>query len=341
MAILGRYPAVARPLSEPEALGNAGGLSGARLWRYSAGLGPLVVRAWPPGPDGPTREALERLHGWLLQVGRIGFVPIPVQDREGRTVQQCGGRLWELSPWMPGAPQPARPPASVHVRAAFAALAAFHQGLAADVHTGQSSGIEARRREVVTLCDRGFDQIDRVLAGAPESHLQSLARKWLDAARPRAPGVLEMLSRTACVLVDLQPCLRDARPEHFLFSGDQVTGLIDFGAMEIESVAADVARLSSDWLGLDITLRAAALAAYASIRPLNESETALVGVFDRSADLLAGAHWVRWHFLEGRSFDDPHAVDRGIARGLERLAARDEPTRWLIRGLAEVRADRS
>src|SRR5262249_28559811 len=117
-AVLERYPAVARPLSEPEALGSAGGLSGASFWRYAAGLGPLVVRAWPPPPDGPPLESLERLHGWLIQVGRLGFIPVPVPDREGRTVQERGGRLWELSPWMEGAPQPGRPPAAAHVRAA-------------------------------------------------------------------------------------------------------------------------------------------------------------------------------------------------------------------------------
>ena len=34
-ALLARYPAIARPHAKPEPLGNAGGYSGARLWRYA------------------------------------------------------------------------------------------------------------------------------------------------------------------------------------------------------------------------------------------------------------------------------------------------------------------
>ena len=51
-----RYPDFLRPRSAPVALGNAGGLSGARIWRFEA---PFEARwrceAWPqargrPGP---------------------------------------------------------------------------------------------------------------------------------------------------------------------------------------------------------------------------------------------------------------------------------------------------
>jgi homoserine kinase type II len=122
--------------------------------------------------------------------------------------------------------------------------------------------------------------------------------------------------------VALQPCLRDARPEHFLFSGDRVTGLVDFGAMAIESVAADLARLLSEWVGPDRSARAEGLAAYTPIRPLDGFELALIDVFEDSAALLGAGRWVRWHFLEGRVFDDPSAVAGGIARGLDRLARR-------------------
>ena len=49
----------------------------------------------------------------------------------------------------------------------------------------------------------------------------------------------------------LQPCLRDARPEHFLFDGDQLSGLVDFGAMAVDSVVGDLARLIGEWLDDD------------------------------------------------------------------------------------------
>ena len=101
-----------------------------------------------------------------------------------------------------------------------------------------------------------------------------------------------------------------------------MTGLVDFGAMAIETVAADLARLLGEWIGPDRLDRAEALAAYASIRPLDAVELALIDVFEDSAALLGAGHWIRWHFLEARTFDDPSAVALGIARGLERLARR-------------------
>jgi homoserine kinase type II len=52
---------------------------------------------------------------------------------------------------------------------------------------------------------------------------------------------------------------------------------------------------------------------------LSESETALIAVFARSAAILGAGHWVRWHFVEGRTFDDPAAVSQGLTRCLERL----------------------
>jgi Ser/Thr protein kinase RdoA (MazF antagonist) len=116
-----------------------------------------------------------------------------------------------------------------------------------------------------------------------------------------------------------QPCLRDVRPEHFLFTGDEVTGLVDFGAMGIDTVAADLARLLSEWFGRDLPLRQAALESYTSLRPIESAETLLIDVFEGSSAILGPGHWVRWHFLEGRRFQEPNAVIRGLEKGLERL----------------------
>ena len=124
LELLARYPRRYQPLEALECLGGAGGLSGARLWRYRSGEGPLALRGWPPG--GPSRTHLERVHRWLLLAGDLGFVPAPIVDRSGGTLQEFAGRFWELAPWMPGAAEVARRPAPARVRAAFAALAAFH-----------------------------------------------------------------------------------------------------------------------------------------------------------------------------------------------------------------------
>ncbi len=304
----------------PQALGNAGGYSGARLWRYESGRGWLVARAWPQ--DGPTRAGLEQIHRWLDETADLGFVPIPLPALDGRTVHEQGGRLWDVSPWLEGAPAPERPPLRPRLRSGFAALAAFHQALRHDRTRGPSPGIQARLLELEGLLRDGFDAMERALNRAAADPRCPAARRWLSLARVTGGRLVEPLRRASGLIVSLQPCVRDARPEHLLFSGDRVTGLIDFGAMAIESVAADLARLLGDWVGPDTHARAEALDAYVSVRPLEVVEIALLEAFEDSSALLGAGHWVRWHFLEGRTFDDPSPVAGGIERGLQRLVWR-------------------
>lgn len=316
-AVLARYPAVARPTAGVEPLGGGGGLSGSRLWRYGSGLGPLLARCWPI--DGPPRATLEEIHGWIAEAGRLGFVPVPLAGLDGRSLQERAGRLWEVAPWMPGVAEPSPPGSAGRVRSAFAALAAFHQRLARSHSRGPSPGLQARARELGWLVGGGFRELEGVLSRCPDDPVQPPALRWLALARDSGPRLLEPLTRAAGRVVDRQPCLRDVRPDHILFSGDAVTGLIDFGAMGVDTVAADLARLLSEWIGHAPALRAAALDAYSGVRPIDPAETALIDAFERSSAVLGAGHWVCWHFLEGRPFNDPLAVARGIQKGLERL----------------------
>ena len=127
------------------------------------------------------------------------------------------------------------------------------------------------------------------------------------------------LAKASSTLVRLQPVLRDARPEHFLFEDHRLTGLVDFGAMGVESVAADLARLMGDWLDGDVSARREALASYERVRPLDSTEARLITAFETMAAVLIGERWVRWHYVEKRRFDDPQAVSKGIDRGRSRL----------------------
>ncbi len=131
--------------------------------------------------------------------------------------------------------------------------------------------------------------------------------------------LLDPLRLAAGRTIPLQPCLRDARPEHFLFEGDRVTGLVNFGAMGVDCVAGDLARLMGEWLEGDASARVEAMASYERIRPLGADEAAAIDAFASSSALLVGERWIRWHFIEGRRFDDPSAVAQGIARGLDHL----------------------
>lgn len=265
--------------------------------------------------------ALEAIHGWLFEVGPLGIVPVPLRGLDGRTVVERRGRLWDLSPWMSGEPESGTVPRPSRVHAAFAALGAFHQRLRRHQTEGPSPGILARRGEVIALRDGGFRTVARAVASAEPGPLAELGRRWVEGAQAVAPAVIETLTRATGIEVARQPCIRDVRPDHFLFTADRVTGLIDFGAMGMETVAADLARLLAEWVGPDASRRAEALEAYTAIRPLTAGETLLIDEFQRTAALLGAGHWVRWHFLEGRTFEDPDAVRRGLQKGLDRLAS--------------------
>ncbi len=316
--LLTRYPPHLQPLSHVEALGGAGGFSGAHLWRYRAPAGQLVLRAWPR--HGPGRAQLERIHRWLFLTADTGLTPVPFRDSLAHSLQEFEGNFWELTPWLPGAADSAHPPAFASLQAAFKGLAALHVRLACESSVGVSRGLTTRRDTVDHLIAGGFDTIEAAVAHEAASPAEAgAATRWLTLARSAAPGVRDVLHRASRSVLELQPCLRDARPEHFLFEQNRLTGIVDFGAMDVDCVAGDLGRLIGEWLGADQAARSTAQEAYERIRPLEPAELALISVFESSADLLIGERWLRWYYLEGRRFEDPRAVPNGLARGLRRL----------------------
>lgn len=314
--VLGRYPPDFRPLAEPESLGNAGGLSGARLWRYASRRGPMVARAWPRGGRG--RAEIEAIHAWIGRAEPLGFVPVPIRAGDGTTVQEAAGTSWEVAPWMPGAADPNEPPPSARVRSAFESLAAFHRALGPGPEAASSPGLARRSREIEAL-PLVLDAWKAAVRSSPDDATRDLARRWIDRAEWVGTRISAEIRAAAGRPVPVQPVLRDARPGHFLFTGDRVTGLVDFGAMGIDPVSADLARLLSEGIGEDPALRSHALSSYAAVRPLDPAEAAAIEAFERSAALLGGARWIRWHFVERRGFDDPSAAERGLLRGVEKL----------------------
>jgi Ser/Thr protein kinase RdoA (MazF antagonist) len=276
-----------------------------------------VLRCWPP--DGPGRAHLERVHRWLRLADDLGFIPNAIADRAGDTLQEHEGGIWELAPWMPGEAEAARPPTSARVRSAFAALAAFHQCLGGERRTGTSGGLKQRHAAVLHLLRGGFDAMERAVRrseASPQDEAPPMAMRWLGLARAVAPRLLDPLQVAAGRVAPLQPCLRDARPEHFLFDGDRVSGLVDFGAMGVDCVAGDIARLLGEWLEGDLSARIDALDAYERVRPLDTAEAALIDAFASSSALLIGERWIRWCYVEGRRVEDPSAVAHRITRGV-------------------------
>ena len=114
------------PVQRIDVLGAAGGFSGARLWKLTAGDKEFCIRRWPKSH--PKLEGLRWIHRVLTHAHQNGcpFVAAPVVDRIGGTIAHVDDKLWEVSPWMPGQADFLREPNEQRLANMVQALASFH-----------------------------------------------------------------------------------------------------------------------------------------------------------------------------------------------------------------------
>jgi homoserine kinase type II len=321
--ILNQYAAEYQP-SHAEPLGSAGGMSGAQFWRLTTPRGTLALRRWPT--EHPAPEQLQFIHKVLSHAQRRGIavLPIPITTRDGRSFIAHEGHLWELAPWMPGRADYAHAPTAEKLRAAMTFLAQFHLAVVDFAHplsSGSSTGspaITSRIARLNELAAGGQQQLAAEITDNVWPQLSPIAREFL-AVLPRAlPLAIALHEPLANLSFSLQTCLRDIWHDHVLFSGERVTGVIDFGAMDIDTPACDVARLLGGLVGDDMTSRQIGLSAYDNVRKLSLNEMQAVAAFDTSIILLAGCNWIRWIYCEGRQFENPAQILQYFRRIVER-----------------------
>jgi homoserine kinase type II len=322
-AVLEHFPADCRAL-RIEPLGGAGGFSGSYLWRIESPRGRLCLRLWPS--EHPSPERLEFIHAVLRHVADHGFrrLPLPIAFTSGATYVKHHGRLWELTPWMPGEVDRAADTPPSRVAAALKALAEFHVRAAtyrvSGVAFGSSPGLIERRERLERLMGGDVEQIGRSLDDRAWPELAEQGRRYLSLFRRAAPATRPLVERAATLSVPLQPCLRDIWRDNVLFVGDEVSAILDFAAMRVDSVAGDVARLLGSFAVSCDEVWERGLAAYRDVRPLSENEMALLVAFDRSSALMAGISWLDWVFRERRTFPDRSSVIERFEFALARLA---------------------
>lgn len=315
-------------------LGNAGGFSGACLWRITTPAGPLCLRMWPR--PHPTEEALRRIHGLLQHARREGMTELPVPLPHAiplhgapDTVLSQHQTLYELTPWMPGQADFHARPSGGRLTAAMTVLARFHAASRTfqdrdQIAPGCSPGLVQRRAKLQQLIDGEFHRLATAVAGHPvagqhDTALGLRAQRLLKMFSSRASDVLQLLNRVAPLKVALQPCLRDIWHDHVLFTGDDVTGVIDFGAIRTENVSCDLARLIGSLVGDNQADWSTALRAYEDHRRLTADEHQLIRTFDQSGVLMSGLSWLQWICVEGRRFEDQPRVLARLDENLLRL----------------------
>lgn len=338
------------PLPPPErieSLGNAGGFSGAQLWRLTVGPAQFCLRKWPDSTK-PERVAtiasiLRHVQGYQRP---LSFVSYPLESRDKRPLVIHDNEVWTLSPWMPGAPISS--PSRAQLQSAMQALALFHDAVAdhpeyprkeigSPSRGGSMPPVLMERLELLSQLDLG------VLAKAvipPRWEAVSRHRRDVLAFFRDFPiqVLLDRFAEPQQLRVPLQICLRDVWSAHVLFTGDVVTGLIDFDALRVDSIALDLARLLGSYGGDDDALWVAGFDRYqagfaaAEHVVLTAAERKLARLYDELAVILTPVQWLSWILLEGREFGPAVVLPRldATQQRLEHLRNRLRTSAGLI-----------
>jgi Ser/Thr protein kinase RdoA (MazF antagonist) len=301
------------------------GWSGASIWKVQLVSGELLcLRRWPQSHPSP--ERLRLIHSVLTHAGRPGidFLPIPRPSAGGDTFVAVDGGLWEVTRWLPGTADFRSLPSRERLAAALTALARFHV-VTADftpafgpapafverlgTAKGWLAGLFVRLAEAAHRSGFSLRGEDRLRPGA---------NSILHFAGAALPRLVDRLARAAEEPLRLQPAIRDLHHEHVLFKGSEVSGLVDFGALRIDTPLTDIARLVGSLVGDNREDWDHALCAYDQHRQLETEDRERIRLLDESGTVLGGLQWLRWLWLEGRDMGD---LER-IAIRLEELAAR-------------------
>jgi Ser/Thr protein kinase RdoA (MazF antagonist) len=284
------------------------GFSGAVIVRVRTDCGDFCLRGWPA--DAPSPDRLRGLHRLLTHVYETGVtqVPVPLPALDGETLIAAFDRCWQLEPWKPGVADFHLQPSDARLENAMEVLSAFHRATSSfEPDSGERRwfgrnpagippSITERRRQLRDWSPEKIERVRQALS-TDSSEFARLGREALKHATRLAPVVAAQLDAAASQSVPLGPCIRDVWHDHLLFTGDDVTGLIDLAACRTDHVATDLARLLGSFCGDDRNRWDQALAAYQNRRALSLPELGLIPILDRSGVLLSGMLWLERRYL--------------------------------------------
>ena len=313
------YPAWISANAVIRSLGNAGGFSGARFWRIESGGSSYVLRRWPESATG-SMSRIRWSHDVLREANNNGcqFVPVPLTASNGESLFFHDPALWQLEPWMPGTADFEKNPTSLRLHNVIRALAAFHRSVRhIEPGKGAPASIAGRiERLRFWYVDGRFTDAFRDLQNQVANHPslsnigESICKQFHHVAKP----VLENLAGIRNTSVGTQPVIGDVWHDHILLTGDDVTGIVDYGAMKLGSISLDFGRLVGSLVEDDQVGWNAAVDAYRSICPLSEAEFLMAKTLDQSGTMLASLNWLSWICVENRQFGPADVVFNRIQR---------------------------
>lgn len=284
------------------------GLSQAKVWQCKGSVGNQVeffcLRAWPAGT---AQNRLRQIYEAVEQTKSHGVLLLPqyFRSQTGQVYVQDENRHWELTEWRPGEADYASQPNQVKLEAALSGLADLHRVWERAAVRDVSPAMQRRIQfltEVLTHQDQWRQKTAQVISYHPHAReLEELTRATLDASQLYAKFLLGQLKAYHA------PCLvhfaiRDLHAEHVLFRGNELTGIIDLGAANIDEPATDLARLTGSLEPNCADSRDRALQFYE--RAIGHSvDRKRVMLLDAASTLLSAVQWLKWLLLEGREFE--------------------------------------
>lgn len=248
-------------------------------------------------------------------------------NRSGGTFTSDGRRLWELAQWMPGVADYHQAPTDARLSSAMKALASLHntwaQTTSAVVATVSPTVLQ--RRDILQEWLFRLPKLQRhpVRIANQEQPLEDLTQRTLQQLAERGSAELQALGELQRQPVNLHFVLRDIWSDHVLFTQEQVTGMIDFGAARVDEPATDVARLLGS---LEPTNANRWQLGWDTYRQYNSHvHYERVVILDRVANLLSALQWFEWLVLEPRSFQvSQHELLARWQRLVVRLESRQQ-----------------
>jgi homoserine kinase type II len=204
--------------------------------------------------------------------------PIPVKDREGRTLKELAGRPAALITFLEGLW--VRRPNIEHCAGLGDALAHFHLA-GADFNMFRANSLSLPGwRSLFASIGSGADKISPGLSDVIEKELRNLEETWPE---DLPQGVIHA----------------DLFPDNVFFLGDKVSGLIDFYFACNDMLAYDLAVCLNAWCfesdgSFNVTKARTMLQAYEGVRRLSQAELDWLPTLARGAAL---------RFLLTRSYD--------------------------------------
>lgn len=303
-------------------LGNNGGYSGASLWRLSPIRQKAVqpawcLRRWPMSVTAKKNcSQCQLIQATLRTAIRRGFPPslLPVArpSREGQATWVTGKAVFEMTRWLPGEANYCQVPTERKLRSMMTTIAQFHQTHRTDSELGNPPGI-AKRIDFINDLNNGL--LAKIESAADiDNRFGTLALELTGNYRRLSPRILLQLLKVRDNHFPIQLCIRDLRHEHVFFEGENVSAIVDFGAVGPDHVAADLSRLMGDLVSSSPTNWTEALDYYNDCFALSTAERELIAVYDQSTTMLAGLNWMKWILLENRNFGEIQPIINRLER---------------------------